>query len=320
MISEAQKKGKRNWGRAMAKILPGLYSSIIFIFTIINILIIGFYFAIWIGSAQQDLFGGSDFSSIFNTFVNLKSNFFGETAKLGLISLLKNGILGGLVENGAYLLQYPPIISIIFLPLSFLPFNIAYYVWTIAQVGILIWLFTLLNRQFPNWTKQERLLLTITLLAFWPLSITLLLGQFSLLLLLCIVQLYIALKNSRMTTAGIWLAVMMIKPPTVLIPAAITVNRRYIRAAVTFMIALIVMVLISGIIYGYLSWYKYSLLLLSAGARIEVFGFVSNIEYTLRGLLTGILGNSHSQMINMISMIFLFSRNPYCMVIMVFGY
>ncbi len=306
MISEVQKKGKRNWSQGISKFLPGLYTSAIVIFTIINILIIGFYFAVWIGSARQNLFVGSDFSSIFNTFVNMKSNIFGESEKPGLILLLQNGILGGLVENGAYLLQYPPIISIIFLPLSFLPFNIAYYIWTIAQVGLLIWLFILLNRQFPNWTKQEKFLLTITLLAFWPLSITLLLGQFSLLLLLCIVQLYIALKNSRLTRAGIWLAVMMIKPPTALIPAAITANRRYIRAAVTFIIALIVMVVMSSILYGYISWYKYSLLLLSAGTRVEVFGFVSNVEYTLRGLLTGILGNSNGQMINTISMIFLF--------------
>jgi hypothetical protein len=306
VISEVQKKGKRNWSQGILKFLPGLYTSVIVIFTIINILIIGFYFAVWIGSAQQYLFVGSDFSSIFNTFVNMKSNILGESAKPGLILLLQNGILGGLVENGAYLLQYPPIISLIFLPLSFLPFNIAYYIWTIAQVGLLIWLFILLNRQFPNWTKQEKFLLTITLLAFWPLSITLLLGQFSLLLLLCIVQLYIALKNSRMIRAGIWLAVMMIKPPTVLIPAAITVNRRYIRAALTFIIALIVMVVMSSILYGYLSWYKYSLLLLSAGARVEVFGFVANVEYTFRGLLTGILGNSNGQIINTISMIILF--------------
>jgi hypothetical protein len=58
--------------------------------------------------------------------------------------------------------------------------------------------------------------------------------------------------------------------------------------------------------YGYLSWYKYGLMLISSGNQYRNFGFIPGIEFTLRGLLTGIIGNSQGQLINSMSIIFLF--------------
>ena len=295
-----------NWSHFLPIVLSRLYKAIIIVLTIINIIIIGFYIAIWIGSASEKLFSGSDFYSIFNTIVTMKTGYSGIFIKSDIMSLFKNGILGGLVDNGVYLLQYPPFVALIFLPLSFLPFNIAFYIWTLAQVGLLICIIYIFNRLLFDWYKQERLFMTVTLLAFWPLAITFILGQFSLVILFIIVQLYMALSNSKKLTAGIWLALMIIKPQTVLIPGIISIQKRYIRTAVSFIFTSITIVLITTIIFGFRSWYKYTQLILSSSHQFENFGFAPKIEYTLRGLLTGIFGNSQSQLINIISIIFLF--------------
>ncbi len=297
---------KKKSHQKLLEILSRLYFVLILIFTIINIILIGFFIGVWIGGAAQNLFIGSDFHSIFNTFVMMRSDLIGETLKPDVLSILQNGILGGIIKDNVYLLQYPPVLGFIFHPLSFLPFNIAYYIWTLIQLGLIIWLIILLNRQFSRWTKKERILLSLTILAFWPLSITILQGQFSLILLICIVHIYLALNNSKKVNAGVWLALMIIKPQAVLILGSITLNKRYIRAAISAGFTFLVMVFISTIMYGYLSWYKYSLMLISSGDQYRNFGFVPGIEFTLRGLLTGIIGNSQSQLINSMSIIFIF--------------
>jgi len=284
------------------KIWNNRFINIIKIFTIINIILINVNIGLWVRAAQERLLDYADFSSIYNSFVNNRPVEGFKLLGVDVISLFQRGIFGGLrLENGVYPLQYPPVISLVFSPISLLPFNIAYLIWMIVELGLLIWLIFLLNRLFSDWNKQERLLLILTILAFFPLAFTILTGQFSLFLLICLVQIYISMKNIKPINAGIWLSFMLIKPQTILIPGLLAISRRYWRVGVTAAISVVSLIGISSLLFGFDSWIKYSQSLLNMSINFGKSGFQAEEEYTFRGLLTRILGTSQGNIINIIS-------------------
>jgi len=284
------------------KIWNNPYINIIKVFTIINIILINVNVGLWVRAAQEHLLDYADFTSIYNTFVNNRTGSGWKLINLDNIDIYHRGILGGLrLDNGVYPLQYPPVISLIFSPLSLLTFNIAYLIWMLAELGLLIWLIFLLNRLFSDWNKLERLLLILTILAFFPLAFTILTGQFSLFLLICLFQIYISMKNYKSINAGIWLSFMIIKPQTILIPGLLSISKRYWRVAVTAALTGLSLIFLSSLLFGLESWIKYSRSLLNMSINFEKSGFQPETEYTLRGILTRILGSSQGNLINLIS-------------------
>ncbi len=210
--------------------------------------------------------------------------------------------MGGLIfEGGVLLFANPPFVAIIFSPLSLLPLGTAFYLWTIVQLILLIWMLYSINRLFSHWNKHERLLLITTILAFWPLTNTFLLGQFSLLILLGLLQMYIAIRHSRLGKAGLWLVLLTIKPQTLPIPGMVVLNKRNWHGAITTAISGIAIIIFSSIFLGIGTWIQYIQVLPTISNNFGKFGFIPDIQYTLRGLLTNILGYSQASIINIIS-------------------
>jgi hypothetical protein len=156
-----------------------------------------------------------------------------------------------------------------------------------------------------HWNKYERIIMIINILAFWPLTYTLLLGQFSLLLLLAFLQMFIAMKKTRLTKAGIWMFLLTIKPQTLLIPAMMTLNKRYWRMALPACISGVVLFIASWLLIGQKPWLGYIKSLQALGSFFDQFGVHPATEYTVRGVLTNILGNVQGNLINTISFILL---------------
>jgi hypothetical protein len=283
-----------------------IYEYLIVGFTIINIFLIGFTITIWIGGAQQGLFSKADFTNYYTAYVMVRAGDGGKLYDLDIQAAYQREILGPLTfKDGLLPFLNPPFFALVFSPLSLLPLNTAFIVWTLVQLGLLLWLIYLLTHLFIDWDKQERLILTLTILAFWPLAITILLGQVSLFILICIVQMYTAMNNSKQVHAGFWLALMMVKPQTVLIPGMITLNKRYWRVAVIAAITFITLVLFSSIFLGFKPWIQYAQLLPTMSNYFGKYGFYPEIQYTLRGILSTILGYSQVNIINIISYVFL---------------
>jgi hypothetical protein len=195
----------------------------------------------------------------------------------------------------------PPFIALLFSPLSFLPISAAYFSWMVMEIGLLIWLIVLLNKLFYDWTKQERRIMTLTILAFWPLTITVLLGQFSLLFLISMLQMYLAIRRSKWGKAGLWLVLLIIKPQTLPIPGVMTLNRRFWRIAITAAISGIAIIIFSSIFLGFSVWLQYIHVLSTMISNFGKQGFNPDVQYTLRGILTNILGYSHAKVINFTS-------------------
>jgi Glycosyltransferase family 87 len=282
------------------------FRFLIIVLCLINITLIAINIGLWIIAAYQKLFFAADFTSFYTGFYLVRV---GEGRNLfdrALQSFYQQQFMGGMTfEGGVLLFPNPPFVAIVFSPLSFFRLDIAFYIWTVMQVGLLIWCLVRLNQVFHHWEKQERIVLIITILAFWPLTNSLLLGQFSIFLLICVVQLYEYMKNSSLIKAGVWLALMTVKPQTLLIPGMMTLNKRYWCVAATAAIAGLVLFVSSSIILGIHPWIQYIHSLRALGSYFGKYGVDPKTEYTFRGVLSNILGNSQGNQVNSISIIVL---------------
>jgi hypothetical protein len=275
----------------------------IFVFLLLlNISLIAINAGIWIIAARQKLFVAADFTSFYTGYYMVRVGDGDNLYDMAAQARYQELFMGGLIfEGGVLLFANPPFVAIIFSPLSLLPLGTAFYLWTIVQLILLIWMLYSINRLSSHWNKHERLLLITTILAFWPLTNTFLLGQFSLLILLGLLQMYIAIRHSRLGKAGFWLVLLTIKPQTLPIPGMIVLNKRNWHGAVTTAISGIAIIIFSSIFLGIGTWIQYIQVLPTVSNNFGKFGFIPDIQYTLRGLLTNILGYSQASIINIIS-------------------
>jgi hypothetical protein len=278
------------------------FSTIIKAFSIINIVLFEISIGMWIRIGQEHLFFMSDFGSLYTSFIDMRAGNFSRISDIDLHAIYQHGLLGGInLSGGIYPLQYPPVIALVFSPLSFLPFNLAFVIWTVIEVGLLIWLIYLFDRLFSEWSRQERLVLIVTLLAFFPLTETILTGQFSLFLSICLVQVFLSMKNNRPIHAGIWMAFLLIKPQMVLIPGLMLLNKRFWRGAVSAALTYIALLIFTSLLFGLEPWIKYFQLLVNMNINYKGYSFIPEIEYTLKGILTKILANSQSSTVTLLS-------------------
>jgi len=286
----------------MARIRKSPFHYIIQFLLIINITLIVINVGVWFIAAHQGLFITADFTSFYTGFKMVLNGDGSSLYDLNLQASYQQELMGNINFEGG-LLPYvnPPIVAFVLAPMALLPINTAFFLWTIIDFGLLIWLVVLMNRLFIDWTTQERLIMTITILAFWPLTHTFLLGQFSLLFLICILQMYNSMRSSTPGKGGIWLILLIIKPHNLLIPGASTLNKRFWRIAVTAVVTGIAMVIFSSVFLGISSWLQYIQVLPTMSNNFGKFGFIFNIQYTLRGLLTNIMGYKQANTINVIS-------------------
>jgi hypothetical protein len=96
---------------------------------------------------------------------------------------------------------------------------------------------------------------------------------------------------------------MTIKPQTLLIPGMMTLNKRYWRVAATAAIAGLILLVSSSIILGIQPWLQYIHSLKALGSYFGKYGVDPKTEYTFRGVLSNILGNSQANLVNAISII-----------------
>ena len=269
---------------------------------LINIAIIGINAAIFIILVNNQSFVAVDFNSLYTGFKIVGNGDGAKLYDLDLQTKYQQEIMrNAQFEEGVLPYVTAPFIAILFSPLSKVSINVAFYIWTFGEVLLLIWSLLLINKLFTSWTKKERLCTLLTILAFWPLTLTFLLGQLSLILFFCLFQMYLAFRKLQYYKSGIWLALLSAKPQVLLIPFFITTNKRRFRSALSVIISCFSLFILTGIILGFSSWRQYIDLLLFIGSKFGKYGYHPELQYTLRGLLTTIFGYQHSSLINILS-------------------
>jgi hypothetical protein len=262
------------------------------------------YVALWGMLAWQGLFWRADFSAYYTGWSIARDGLGEQLYDFDLQARYQQQILSGRSFSQG-LLPYlnPPHATFPLIPLALLPLPIAFAVWTICQVALLVWLVRLLLRISREWAARERWLMLATVAAFPPLLFTFQLGAFSLLMLLCVLQFYWSLKQGRDQSAGLWLLLGTVKPQIILLPGLLLLAARRWRALATIMVGGAALVVVSGALLGWRSWVGFLNALRTTSTYFGIFGIVPTTMYNLKGTLTLMLGNQQGPLINQISLV-----------------
>jgi hypothetical protein len=199
-------------------------------------------------------------------------------------------------EGGLMAFLNPPHAAIAGAPLGWLAdhtsLRLAFLAWCIVNVLLLIRLDYLVRLRIGAEQGETRWMITFALLAFYPVSYTLAVGQLSLLLAVSACELLRALEIERPFAAAVWLAVLSVKPqilPPLILMLAI---RGYWRALGWAALIGIGLVLATAAILGPAIWFEY----LRNLHALEQFFAAGTPTYmmNLRGALTRALGSNVS--------------------------
>lgn len=155
----------------------------------------------------------------------------------------------------------PPFQTLLMLPLSLFDYLTAYWLWSIFSLACGLLGVTLLVRAYAGVRYDSKLMLGswILLLAYFPTYVTVVYGQFSLVLFLCLVVAWIASKKENDRVAGMILgAAMGLKIFTGLFMIFFAVRRRW-RLLGWMLMAFLFCSLFGLLIFGestYINYYK----------------------------------------------------------------
>jgi hypothetical protein len=215
-------------------------------------------------------------------------------------------LLDGARLAGGDILPYvnPPHLTLPLTPLAWLSRPAAFLVWTAAQLALLLWaLRWLAGRLAADWRPVERRLLIAAVLAAPPLFATLVLGAFSLLLLVCFMRMYDDLARCRDGRAGLWLVAATIKPQIAILPGLLLLAACRWRALVVAAALGGALAAAATAAFGWGIWGDYLRLLGIYAGWAGRMGVEPAAMWNLRGTLTLLLGAARLPLINALSLV-----------------
>ena len=120
------------------------------------------------------------------------------------------------IRHGALPYVHPPFEALLFTPLSFLPYLMAYLVWNGVSLAILAWAMAMLRPHLPLLKNCSLGLAVLVSIAYFPVFICLLQGQDMPLMLLAIAGAYISFEAGNDFRAGCWLGLGLFRPQLIL--------------------------------------------------------------------------------------------------------
>ena len=157
----------------------------------------------------------------------------------------------------------PPAFVLPFVPLSQLPLMTAYWVWTaLSLIALLLGLRILLN--LSGLPPPQQLLLGAAALAFEPTYHNLRWGNISAFVLLLLALFFRDLLAEKERRAGIWLALLMVKPELFLLSAVVLAAKRKWQAIASYLASGVALLLVSLAVVGIGGFGRYVALNLEA--------------------------------------------------------
>jgi alpha-1,2-mannosyltransferase len=200
--------------------------------------------------------------------------------------------------------NHPPFEAILFVPLSFLSYKHAYLAWFLTNAAILLICFWLLRPWLGNLSRKWKWLPIFLIVLFFPVEVTLMQGQDSILLLVIFISTFAMLNKGQDVKAGAIAGLGLFKFQLLLPFIAVYLLRRHWRVCIGFALSASA---ISGLSLSLVGVNQMVLYLHSLGAmsfalstRDQLrYSIVPNAMENLRGLVygltTGRLPNSYIQ-------------------------
>jgi hypothetical protein len=259
---------------------------------------------LFIMALRQGLMWRADFSAFYTAWVMVRDGLGSQLYDFDLQTRIQQAILQGKSFAGGLLpYNYPPHLAVLLAPLGWLSHPAAFAVWTLGQLALLIWLLLILNRLAAGWTRTERWMMHLAVLALTPLLLNFLLGAFSLLMLVSLLLFVEALQKNRQSASGLWLAVGMFKPQVWVLPAALLAFVRRWKALLTAAAVGAVLFVSTTLVIGWQPWLEYPRLLLRSTGFYGIYGIEPGQMYNLKGTLALMLHSQNPELINRISLL-----------------
>ncbi|HSA92080.1 MAG TPA: glycosyltransferase family 87 protein, partial [Terriglobales bacterium] len=189
------------------------------------------------------------------------------------------------------LFYHPPFELLLFLPLAWLPFVPAYAVWMGVNLGLLAWLAWLPHPYAEAYPRFRGLLPLVLALAFFPVTVAMMQGQDSILLLFVFTLAWMALRRGQSFRAGCILALGLFKFQFVLPFMAVLAIRRNWKALKGFLLTGLGLGLVSLIPVGWQGARSYFDFLLEINQHLA-YGTIRPVSMpNLRGLVATFLGD-----------------------------
>jgi hypothetical protein len=256
------------------------------------------YVILWVNYATQDMFLKGDFPSFYTGYCIVRDGLGSQLYDMALQARYQQQIRGG----GDFIpFNYPPHTALVFALLAWAPVSYAFWIWIFAQGILLIWLFYLLHQLARDWHPHERWLLLTATFAFPPLYFNFLSAHFSLWLLVCLLQLYVTLKQGRESLAGLWFVLGTFKPQAVLLVGLSLLAARRWRAVCSAVLIGGCLAVFSGLVFGWECWVGFLRAVRFSASCFGIFGIHPTSMYNFKGALTLALGNDQGFLINWMS-------------------
>ncbi len=185
--------------------------------------------------------------------------------------------------------NHPPFEALLFAPLARLPYVAAYLVWAVFNIALILGFWILLRPRLPSLHGFLPALPLLAMFAFFPVSMALLQGQDSILLLLLYGLAFCALATGRAFVAGACLGLALFKFQLVLPFVLVLLIRRQWRAIAGFIVTAFALLLVSATVVGWsgvMAYPGFVLRLSRSGAQA---GIYPRDMPNLRGLVAGSL-------------------------------
>jgi Glycosyltransferase family 87 len=190
------------------------------------------------------------------------------------------------IRQGPMPFVRPPFEALLFLPLSFFPYPLAFGIWSFAKLGLLLFALWILPRGQPFGRIWPAWLEAVLCLGFFPVFLDLFQGQDAIVLLVVMVGVFALLSADRNVTAGLVLALGLFKFHLVIPIAIMLILAGRPRLLAGFAPGATVLAGISCAISGTSVLHTYPMYLLHMN-RLAGVGFVHPQSMpNLRGLLT----------------------------------
>jgi Glycosyltransferase family 87 len=206
-------------------------------------------------------------------------------------TLYDRSVQGPLLQSlsGLPLTEYflrPPFEAAIIAPLALLRFRTAYVIWTAlnaALVALLCWLFA---SSIP--AVRDRPIIGMSGFFFFPVLVSLVLGQDSIILLVIITAAYSFLRGQRQLISGLVLSLAAVKFQYLLIMTALLLLARKRRLVVGVLCGATVLLAISALVVGPRGLIGYVVFLRDFTAHAGYGSLHLELMVSLRGFLAGI--------------------------------
>lgn len=144
----------------------------------------------------------------------------------------------------------PPFVALLYFPFTFFNYFTSYKLFFIANLGLFVILLFLMNKTFTELVDKYKFLIIVPFY-FFPVFVTLFMGQTSFLLALIFLLIYISLKKQKSKELGILSAILLIKPQyAVAIPFLFLLVKKKKQFLLWFLGTILILFLTSLLIAG----------------------------------------------------------------------